>query len=95
MPDKKITSGRDRVVGKPLASLTQARLKTGIKTVDQSIVDELTKAFGDEVAYHIKESGPTWVNSPHHIEAGERVSPEIVERTVQITVHNAKEKGGG
>lgn len=92
MPDKKSTSSRGPIDSAVAKTLSATKLKTSIKSVDQSIVDELAKAFGNEVAYHIKESGPTWVNSPHHVETAD--AAEIVDRTVQITVHNAKGGGG-
>jgi hypothetical protein len=34
------------------------------RTLKQSIVAPLRKAFGGDERIHIKESGPSWVNSP-------------------------------
>jgi hypothetical protein len=67
------------------SSITEVKLKDSITSVNQKVVEELVKAFGDDVAYHIKESGPSWVNSPRSEDLR-----DLVEHNLQVVVHNVK-----
>ena len=55
-------------------------------TLKKSIVQSIKKAFGTDHAIHIKESGPSWVNSPRG-DAGEKVVNPIIKKNITVSVN--------
>jgi len=64
--------------------------KTAVnKTLKASVTSSIKKAFGNDHAIHIKESGPSWVNSPRQ-RPGEEVINPVVKRNVTISVNRKR-----
>ncbi len=58
-------------------------------TLKQGIATSIKKAFGADHAIHIKESGPTWVNSPHR-DLGDAVINPVISKKIIVSVNRRK-----
>ena len=64
--------------------------KTSVhRALKQSIVSTMERAFGGDERIHIKESGPTWVNSPRSPRPRARIS---VKKGITVVVQHGSSK---
>ncbi len=60
-------------------------------TLNKAVVSTLKKAFGQGSRYHIKDSGPSWVNSP---KGPQRSSDDVfVDKGITVSVKRGRKKG--
>lgn len=66
--------------------ITKANVNSTLKA---SVSNSIKKAFGSDHSIHIKESGPSWVNSPRQ-NLGDAVINPVVKKDITVTINRNK-----
>jgi hypothetical protein len=67
-------------------TISKSAITSNVRNAEKQLRATIQKAFGMDHEIHIKESGPSWVNSPRG-DLGDAVINPIISRQVNVVVN--------